>query len=119
MPQSVKQSMSVMNRGLRTLKNQAADATKKDENLKLVGDMQRGCLAAKALLPERQLGRAADDAKKNEITTTYRKQLILMMDKLLKLESAILDGKGDAADKLIDEIGTLRDDSHQMLGTRG
>lgn len=117
LPQSVNQSMKIMNRALRTLKDQGADVAKKDANLKLVSDMQRGCLAAKGLVPERALGRV-DPAKRDELAKTYRKQLIAMMEKLLKLESAILDGKGADAAKLADEAEALSDESHKMLGVQ-
>ena len=116
MPQSVKQSMSIMNRGLRNLKKQVGDATKKEDNLKIVADIERGCLAAKALTPDRQLDKAPDQAKKDEMRTSYRKQLITLMGKLLKLETAIMDGKTDEANAVLTEIGELRDESHQMMG---
>ena len=107
-----------MGRGLRTLKTQAADTNKKDENLKLVADMERGCLAAKALLPEKAMTKAADQSKKDEIAMTFRKQLIAMMDKLLKLETAIIEEKGSDAEKLVGEITALRDESHKKLGVK-
>lgn len=117
LPQSVNQSMKIMNRALKTLRDQASDTTKKEENLKLVSDMQRGCLAAKGLMPDRAIGRMGAD-KKEETTVAYRKQLITMLEKLLKLETAIIDGKGSDAGKLIDEIETLRDAGHKQLGVR-
>jgi hypothetical protein len=118
LPQSVRQAMSIMGRGLRTLKTQAADTNKKDENLKLVADMERGCLAAKALLPEKAMTKAADQAKKDEIALTFRKQLISMMEKLLKLETAIIEEKGSEASQLVTEITALRDESHKKLGVK-
>jgi metal-responsive CopG/Arc/MetJ family transcriptional regulator len=117
-PASVRQAMSMMNRALRTFRKQASDASKKDENLKLIADMQRGCLAAKSLIPERALNRAKDQTKKDELAITYRKQLISLMDKLLKIETAILDGKGEDARTLVDEIMALRDHSHELLGVK-
>lgn len=117
LPQSVKQSMMIMNRSLRTLKSQVNDATKKEENLKLVADMQRGCLAAKSLTP----GKAeheADATKKAEMSTMYRRELITIMAKLLAVESAILDGKGADAEKLLGEIGDLRDQGHSEFNVR-
>ena len=47
-PASTRQAMSIMNRAIRTLKGQVSDGAKKEENLRLVSDMQRGCLGAKA-----------------------------------------------------------------------
>lgn len=118
LPQSIKQSMMIMNRALKTLKGQVNDAAKKEENLKLVADMQRGCLAAKALAPEKALGKETDAAKKAEMATMYRKDMIMIMAKLLAVESAILDGKAGDAEKLIAEIGDLRDQGHSEFNVR-
>ncbi len=118
LPQSIKQSMMIMNRALKTLSAQAADASKKDENLKHVSDMQRGCLAAKALTPDKAVGREPDAAKKTEMSTSYRKNMILMMEHLLKLETAILEGKGAEAEKLIAVIAGIRDQGHFEFNVR-
>ncbi len=113
----VKQGMSMMNRSLRTLKNQVSDAAKKDENLKLVNDLQRGCVAAKGVSPDRALGRM-EDAKKAEAAAAYRKALIQIMEKALKLETALMDGKTAEASALVDEIVKLRDESHKVMGVK-
>ena len=118
LPQSIKQSMMIMNRAMRTLNGQVTDATKKDDNLKLIADMQRGCLAAKALAPEKAINREADPVKKGGMTAMFRKDLILIMEKLLKIETAILDGKGADAEKLLAEIGDLRDQGHSEFNVQ-
>ncbi len=118
LPQSIKQSMMIMNRAMRTLSGQVTDATKKDDNLKLIADMQRGCLAAKALAPEKAINREADPVKKGGMTALFRKDLILIMEKLLKVETAILDGKGADAQKLLAEIGDLRDQGHSEFNVQ-
>ena len=118
LPQSIKQCMKIMERAMTTLSKQTADATKKEENLKLITEMQRGCLAAKALAPEKALDRVNDKAKKDEMAGTYRRDFILIMAKLLALESAILDGKGADADKILAEIGNLRDQGHSEFNVQ-
>ena len=118
LPQSIKQSMMIMNRAMRTLGGQVTDASKKDDNLKLIADMQRGCLAAKALAPEKAINREADPVKKGGMTAMFRKDLILIMEKLLKIETAILDGKGADAEKLLAEIGDLRDQGHSEFNVQ-
>lgn len=118
LPQSVKQCMMLMDRSMKGLKSQITDAAKKDGNLKLIADMQRGCLAAKALAPAKAIGREPDDAKKAEMATMYRKDMILMMAKLLAVESAVLDGKGAEAEKLLGEIGDLRDQGHSEFNVK-
>ena len=49
---------------------------------------------------------------------TYRKQLITMMGLLLRLETAVLDGKNEEAVAILGQIGKLRDESHDMLGVK-
>jgi hypothetical protein len=54
---NVESAMKLINRSVRRLKNQIADPEKKEENLKLVGDIERGIVAAKGMgLPERRPG---------------------------------------------------------------
>ncbi|HMN42467.1 MAG TPA: hypothetical protein PKE29_16625 [Phycisphaerales bacterium] len=112
---AVRQGMSAMNRALRTLKNQAGDAAKKDENLKTVNELQRGCVLAKGVSPDRALGRM-EEAKRAGAAVSYRRALIQVMEKALKLETALLDGKTADATAMVDEIAKLRDDSHEMMG---
>ena len=46
---NVEGAMKGMNRAMKALKVSIGDAAKKDENLKLVGEMQRNCAIAKSL----------------------------------------------------------------------
>ena len=111
----VRQGMMAMNRALRTLKANVGDAAKKDENLRTINDVQRGCVAAKGASPDRALGKM-DEAKRKEAGAKYRRALIQIMEKALKAESAILDGKNEEAAKLVGEIEKLRDASHTEMG---
>lgn len=114
LPGSIRQAMTQMERALSKLKTQAADAAKKDENLKLVSDMQRACLGAKQITPGRR-GQTPDADK----IAIYRRQLIATMQQLLTLETQLMDGKTDDAKKTVDGIADLRDESHGMLGVDG
>lgn len=114
LPGSIRQAMTQMERALQKLKKQAGDATKKDENLKLVADMQRAALGAKQTTPGRR--NQTPDPDKIAI---YRRQLIATMQQLLTLETQIMDGKTEDAKKTVDAIANLRDESHGMLGVDG
>jgi hypothetical protein len=109
--------MSIMNRALRTLKAQVTDAAKKDDNLKLINDIQRGCATAKGAPTDRVLGRI-EEAKRAEMAINYRKALIQIMEKALKAEVALMDGKTADASTLVGEIEKIRDDSHKLLGVK-
>ncbi|MDX2118945.1 MAG: cytochrome b562 [Planctomycetota bacterium] len=115
---SVEASMKIMGRSLRTLKAQAGDATKRDENLRLVNDLQRGCVSAKGGVPEGILKNAVTEPDKAKIKDEYRKGLVSLLKKLIDLEEAIADGKGDSAKSLVEEIGKMRDSMHEKLGVK-
>jgi hypothetical protein len=114
---SVRQGMSMMNRAVRTLKTHISDAAKKDDNLKALNDLERGCVAAKGSSPDRVLNRL-DEAKRAEATTQFRRALIQVLEKAARAETAVMDGNNAEAAKLIEEIEKLRDDSHKALGVR-
>jgi len=109
--------MKMMNRALKSLKGQVTDASKKDDNLRLVGDMQRGCVIAKGSpVPADILKKAKDEAEKAKWQKEYRTSLLGVLRKLVDVEQAILDGKGSEADKLLAEIAKVRDEMHKAMG---
>lgn len=106
---SVEGSMKAMNRGLRELRHNLADASKKDQNLASVWGIERACVAAKAGKPDNLEG---DQVK---MLDTFRREQIKLMTILLDLETAILDGKTDAAQALLKKVVDLRDESHKTF----
>jgi hypothetical protein len=117
-PATAEQAMKQMNRSMKRLERQVADATKKEENLKLVGEAQRGCIAAKGMVPKGPWSEETDAAKKGAALEPYRRHLIVVAHKLLDLETAIMDGKGEDAKKLMVEINKLKDDAHKEMGVK-
>ena len=112
-------SMKLMGRSLKALKASVGDASKKEENLRLVGDMQRGAANAKGLpLPEKLLSAAKTDADKAALTLKSRTELMGLMRKQLDLEQAILDGKTDVATKLVAELAQARENGHEAIGVK-
>lgn len=115
--ESVESAMKGMNRSLRRLREQINDAAKKDDNLKLVNDMQRACVVAKGQpLPASVLARAKDDAEKAAWSTAYRADLMKSLRLMLDLEQAIIDGKSDAASAALDSLVEIKIDSHKVMG---
>lgn len=116
---SVEQAMRSMNRPVRQLRGQIGDATKRDENLRMINEMQRGCVAAKGLpAPEGVLANLADDAAKAETNEHYRRDLIKALRILVDMEVAVMDGKGDEASKKLDELIAARDKAHEEMGIK-
>ncbi len=112
---SVEGSMKGMNRALQQLRDQIGDATKKDACLKLVGDAQRGCIAAKSG-QARHIQDIKDEKERAKASESFRRQLMALARKLLDIEQNILDGKGDDAKAKIAEVIKMRDDGHKEFG---
>jgi hypothetical protein len=117
LPGSLGQGMKLMGRSLKMLKDGVGDASKKDDNLRLVADFQRGCLGCKSASLERALSKA-DPAKRDELTATFRKGLIALLAKSTELETAVLEGRSADATRLIAEMIRMRDEGHKALGVR-
>lgn len=116
---SVEQAMKSMNRPLRQLRQQAGDASKKEENLRLINDMQRGCVLAKGQpVPQELMETATDDAARGTMAARYRRQLMESLRLMLDVEQDILDGNGDAAKEKLERIAALRDESHREMGLK-
>lgn len=117
--ENVQGLMKTMNRSLRALRSQLDDATKKDENLRLVGEMQRSCVTAKtAGLPADVLGHFKGDEEKAKMAAAFRKDLIAVTRKLLDVEEDLAAGKSADAGKKLDEVIEMRKKAHDMLGVK-
>jgi hypothetical protein len=111
--------MKSMNRAMKALKGQIADASKKDDCLRLIGEMERACVTAKtAGLPGDVLKTFATNEEKAKMAGAFRTHLIAATRKLLDAEEDIVAGKGDAAKKKLDELIEMRDKAHDLLGIK-
>jgi hypothetical protein len=116
---NLESSMKGMNRALKALKGAVSDASKKNECLKLVSEMQRNCAASKAAtVPAEYLKSAADDAAKAKIEDEFRSDLRKNLRLLLDLEDAIVAGKTDEANALIVKVEALREHAHEEMGVK-
>lgn len=122
--------MKQMNRSLRQLRGQITDASKKEDSLRLIGEMERACVTAKAMRPEQRRGRggrdgegtdgekAAAEAAQAKRVATFRQDLIGALRKLLDVEQDVLADKFDAANADLDELVKLRAAAHKELGVK-
>ena len=108
--------MKTMNRALSRLAKQVTDPAKKVENVGLVTDAERACVAAKAGIPRGPWQEETDPAKKLAALMPYRKDLILLQQTLLAAESALLDDTFDVAKAEIEKCLKIRDESHKRMG---
>lgn len=115
-PAGVPGSMRAMKRALRQLSQQIADPAKKDENLKLIQDMQHAALTAKGSKPETPLKAAKDAAAKAEVLAEFRGELIKLLHQLLDVEQALLEGDAARAEAALKKVPAIRDHAHEELG---
>lgn len=114
---NVEASMKSMGRTLRQLRDQADKADKKAENLKLIGQMQEDCIAAKNVgVPAKLLKKAADDAAKAKLADTYRRDMLDLLKALLEFELSVMEDRHDDAKKSVDTLLQLRQMGHQDMG---
>lgn len=114
---SVEGAMKIMGRNLEKLQPQIGDASKKDENLALINEMERGCVIAKGMpVPNDVLAKAADDAAKEKMKHDYRTDLLSVLKKLIDLEEAVAAGKTEEAKSLLQQAIRAGDLGHEQLG---
>ncbi len=112
-------SMKAMNRALKSLKDSIEDTSKTADNLKLIGDMERGCILAKnAPMPADMLKDAKDDAAKAKVSAHFRRDMVRLAQALLQLELAIMDGKLSEAKSMLEEIEKEREHAHEEFGVK-
>jgi hypothetical protein len=112
---SVEGSMKQMNGAMRRLRDQIGDASKKEDNLRLIGDMQRGAVSAKNGKPKK-LNDVKDEGERAKKAEKFRRDLITLTRKLLDIEQNILDGKNDVAKTQLEEVMKQRDEEHKYFG---
>lgn len=111
---SVEAGMKLMNRSLDLLKRQVDDKAKTAENLQLIADAQRGCLAAKAgKLDGRALRGAKTEDEKAALGKKYRVSLLALTRTLLDVEASLLDGKLDEAKAGMDKAFAQEKSGHE------
>ncbi len=114
---SVEGAMKSMGRPLKTLRAQITDASKKDENLQLINDMQRGAVTAKgAKLSDDVLKKGADAKAKAEMAKDYRRHMLALTKTLLEVETLLMDDKLEEAKAELEKAVKMRDEGHKKMG---
>ncbi len=115
---SIEGGMKGMGRVLRTLKDQVKDASKRDENLQLIGTMEVSCITAKGGKLDERLKDVTDEAKKTSMKKAFRADLIKLARTLLDVEQALLDEKYDDADAALKKVLEMREHGHEEFGVK-
>ncbi len=109
---SVEGGMKMMNRALKALKTQITDAAKTEENLQLLGEMQRGCVNAKGGKLDKALKEFPEDQRAAK-AVEFRREMIELAKVLLDAEEKILDGKLDAAKAALEKVDQMQKKEHE------
>ncbi|MFZ4573096.1 MAG: hypothetical protein ACOYN0_01785 [Phycisphaerales bacterium] len=114
---SVGGAMKSIGRPLKALMAQITDPAKKDENLQLINDMQRGAVMAKgAKLDEKILAKAGDAKAQAEMRTKFRRNMLTLTKTLLEVETLLLDDKLEEAKTQLESAVKMRDENHKAMG---
>jgi soluble cytochrome b562 len=73
--------------------------------------MQTQTVFAKSQVPER----AANEADKKKFLTAYRLEMLKVMDELVKLERAVLEGKNDEALNIAKGLTKVKNEGHEKF----
>lgn len=115
-PTNLDGAMKLMNANLKRLKTQITDSTKKDDNLKLVNEAQRGAVIAKGMDTTEAFSRQPDPAKRAKMNADFRPQMIQLIEHLLTLERQIIADRTDDASKTLDLLKIYRTENHAAFG---
>jgi soluble cytochrome b562 len=107
-------NMSAMNKALRTLKRQIADATKKEENIGLIGKIKAGIVEAAKLEPKKTKDIPA--AEKAAYLEKYKKQMEELGKTFDGIETALKADKADEAKALFDKLAEQKEKGHKDFG---
>jgi cytochrome c556 len=110
-PTPLEKEMKAMNKSLRTLKKQAADATKKDENITLIDGIKKNIEAAAKLQPIKTKDVPAAD--KAAYLDKYKAQMTELGKTYDELAAAIKADKADDIKKALDKLGEQKDKGHK------
>jgi hypothetical protein len=111
-------AMKAVNRAMRNLKEQISDPAKKDDNLRLIGEMERGLVTAKNMPLSERVVKDDDAAARAKKAGDYRRDLIQAIRTLLDMEEDVAAGKVDQAKAKLDTLQKLRDEAHDEMGVK-
>lgn len=106
--------MSAMNKALRTLKRQAADASKKAENLALIATMKEKIAASLKFEPAKTKDQPAGE--KPAYLDKYKKQMADLDKATDELKAAVESGNADAAQKVFEKLSDIKEKGHKDFG---
>lgn len=109
----VVEHMTVVNDGYKMLRRQARTKDFNEESLKHVIEMQKAALAA--MHEEPPILAKIPAGEKAKFMIEYKKGTRLLIDALLDMEIALLEGNKDQVVELIDKLGSIKKEGHDKF----
>lgn len=106
--------MKIINKSLRTLKRQVADAAKKDENLGLIATAKKSIDASMKLEPAKLKDIPA--AERAAYLDKYKQQMTDLGKTFDDVEVAVKAGKPDDAKKAFEKLSEQKEKGHKDFG---
>jgi thiamine kinase-like enzyme len=106
--------MKALNKSLRTLKRQVADATKKDENVQLIAGIKKNLDASIKLQPAQTKDIPA--AEKTAYLDKYKQQMTELGKMFDELDAAVKAGKTDVATATFEKLSQAKEKGHKDFG---
>ena len=103
--------MKTMNKSLRALKKQVADASKKDDNLALIATIKKSLDAAAKLEPAKT--KEVPAAEKAAYLDKYKGEMADLAKTYDELEAAIKADKADDVKKALDKLSEQKEKGHK------
>ncbi len=117
-PQNLEAAMKLMNGNLKRLKAQITDTSKKDDNLKLINEAQRGAIIAKGMDTSEAFEKQPDASKRPKMLADFRPKMIELVEHLLTLEKQIIADKTEDASKTLELLKAFRTENHDAYGVK-
>ncbi|HEX9794876.1 MAG TPA: hypothetical protein VGC54_12915 [Planctomycetota bacterium] len=102
--------MEAIELSVKRLRRSLRDATKAEESLDWVVKAEHAALAAKAMVPK--MSEHVPEAKRAEFQLAYRREIAVLIEHMLTLEIALLDGDADAANEAFTALRELEEPAH-------
>jgi soluble cytochrome b562 len=96
--------------GMKVLRRALRDPEKNPSSLDHIDAMQRAALAAKTQQPP--MLESVPGEQQGELLTKFRKRMVQLLQALLNLEMAVLDGDNEAAQKIYKTLSELEEQGH-------
>lgn len=109
--------MKILQSGLRGLRRSVRDPEKLEETLVALQEVQGAALRSKALVPT--MAASVPEGERGAFIQAYRTEMIVLLEQLLAVEKAVIEGDVDGARALFKEVQALEDPGHERFTEDG